>query len=380
MNSNCWAQCITLKSGLAACRGAFPRVASPFITRYYLWMNFVQREKYSRQILFPGIGEEGQEKLLNSSAVIVGCGALGSMVASLLVRAGVGRLRIIDRDFVEPSNLQRQSLFDESDAREGLPKAIAAARRLRDINSDILVEPHIADLASGNAPELLDGFNLILDGADNFETRLLVNDFSVSAGVPWIYAAVLGSYGLTMTILPAQTACLACLREGYEAASPVEEATCDTIGVLNAAVGVIASLEAAEALKILSGHPEALHHRLLSFDIWTGRSQFLRIPRRPDCRACVHHQFRWLEGRDQPHVTMCGRNSVQIHERRRQLDLVVLADRLRGVAQDVRQNSFLLRFRVPPCELTVFPDGRAIITGTQDPALARSLYARFLGA
>jgi adenylyltransferase/sulfurtransferase len=343
-------------------------------------MNPAQREKYSRQILFPGIGEAGQENLLQSSAVIIGCGALGSAVASLLVRAGVGRLRILDRDFVEPSNLQRQSLFDEADAREGLPKAAAAARHLRDMNSDVLIEPHIADLTPGNALELLDGFDLILDGADNFETRLLVNDFAVSSGVPWIYAAVLGSYGLTMTILPGQTACLACLREGGQATAPAEEATCDTVGVLNAAVGVIACLEAAEALKILSGHPRALHGRLLSFDVWTGRSQSLAIPRRADCLACVRRQFRWLEGRNQPHVTMCGRNSVQIHERRRQLDLAALAQRLRGVAEDVRQNDFLLRFRVPPCEITVFPDGRAIVTGTQDPALARSLYARFLGA
>jgi adenylyltransferase/sulfurtransferase len=198
--------------------------------------------------------------------------------------------------------------------------------------------------------------------------------------VPWIYAAVLGSYGLTMAILPGQTACLACLREDGQSAAPAEEATCDTVGVLNAAVGVIASLESAEALKILSGHPEALHRRLLSFDVWTGRSQSLLIPRHADCRACVQRQYRWLEGRDQPHVTMCGRNSVQIHERRRQLDLAALAQRLRGVAQDVRQNDFLLRFRVPPCDITVFPDGRAIVTGTQDPALARSLYARFLGA
>jgi adenylyltransferase/sulfurtransferase len=343
-------------------------------------MNPAQREKYSRQILFPGIGEAGQERLLHSSAVIVGCGALGSAVATLLVRAGVGRLRILDRDFVEPSNLQRQSLFDESDASEGLPKAVAAGRHLGKMNSDVVIEPHIADLTPGNAAELLGGCDLILDGVDNFETRLLVNDYAVSSGVPWIYAAILGSYGLTMTILAGQTACLACIREGGEAVALAEEATCDTVGVLNAAVGVIASLEAAEALKILSGHPEALHHRLLSFDVWTGRSQSLLIPRRSDCRACVQRQFRWLEGRDQPHVTMCGRNSVQIHERRRQLDLAALAQRLRGIAQDVRQNAFLLRFRVPPCELTVFPDGRAIITGTQDPALARSLYARFLGA
>jgi len=343
-------------------------------------MNAAQLEKYSRQILFSCIGEAGQENLLHSSAVLVGCGALGSSAASLLVRAGVGRLRILDRDFVEPSNLQRQCLFDEADAADGLPKAVAAARHLRAMNSDVAIDPVIADLTPGNARELLSGFDLILDGADNFETRLLLNDFAISSGSPWIYAAVLGSYGLTMTVLPGIAACLACLKESDDEWLSAHEETCDTVGVLNAAVGVIASLQAAEALKILSGHPEELHQRLISFDVWSGRSQFLQIPRRADCRACVRRDFRWLEGQNQPHITMCGRNSVQIHERRRQIDLPALGERLRAVAQDVRENGFLLRFRVPPQEITVFPDGRAIIKGTQDPAVARSLYARFLGA
>jgi adenylyltransferase/sulfurtransferase len=338
-----------------------------------------QLEKYSRQILFSGIGEEGQERLLRSSAVLVGCGALGSSSASLLVRAGVGRVCILDRDFVEASNLQRQCLFDEADALEGLPKAVAAARHLHAMNSDVVIDPVIADLTPGNARELLSGFDLILDGADNFETRLLVNDFAISSGTPWIYGAVLGSYGLTMTILPGVTACLACLREGDDTGS-IQEETCDTAGVLNAAVGVIASLQAAEALKILSGHPKALHQRLTSFDVWSGRSQSVQIPRRADCRACGRRDFSWLEGQNQPHITMCGRDSVQIHEHRRQFDLPALGERLRAVAQDVRENGFLLRFSVPPQEITVFPDGRAIIKGTQDPAVARSLYARFLGA
>jgi adenylyltransferase/sulfurtransferase len=248
------------------------------------------------------------------------------------------------------------------------------------MNSDVAVDPIIADLTPGTAAELLSGFNLILDGTDNFETRLLLNDFAVSSGVPLVYAAVLGSYGLTMAILPSKTACFACLHESGGSASPAAEATCDTVGVLNAVVGVIASLQAAEALKILSGHPEALHGRLISFDVWTGRSQFLRIPRREDCRACVRRDFLWLTGESQPHVTMCGRNSVQIHERRRQIDLRTLGERLRGVAENVRENGFLLRFSVPPYDLTVFPDGRAIVKGTQDPAVARSLYSRFLGA
>ena len=213
-------------------------------------MNNEQREKYSRQILFAGIGAEGQEKLLGASAVLAGCGALGTVVANLLVRAGVGRLRIIDRDFVEPSNLQRQTLFEESDAREALPKAVAAERRLRAINSDARVEGIVADLTAEKCAELLGGFPLILDGTDNFETRLLLNDAAISLNVPWIYAAAVGSYGVTMTMRPGETACLACLLEGDENSAALgAEATCDTAGVLNAAAGVIASVEAAEATK-----------------------------------------------------------------------------------------------------------------------------------
>ncbi len=289
-------------------------------------MNSQQREKYSRQILFAGIGAEGQERLLGASAVLAGCGALGTVVANLLVRAGIGRLRIIDRDFIEPSNLQRQTLFGESDAREALPKAVAAERRLRAVNSDPQVEGIVADLTAENCAELLSGFQLILDGTDNFQTRLLLNDAAISLNVPWIYAAAVGSYGVTMTIRPNETACLACLLEGGEKSAALgAEATCDTAGVLNAAVGLIASVEAAEATKILAGKPEALHGRLVSTDVWSGRFQSIRVARQPDCRACVRREFIYLEGVAQPHITMCGRDSVQIHERQRNLDLDVSA-------------------------------------------------------
>ncbi|HLV95963.1 MAG TPA: ThiF family adenylyltransferase [Candidatus Acidoferrales bacterium] len=344
-------------------------------------MNRDQRDKYSRQILFDGIGEAGQEKLLASSAVLVGCGALGTVVAGLLARAGVGRLRVIDRDFVERSNLQRQTLFTEADARESLPKAVAAERNLRAINSEVQVEPIVGDLTSRNARELLSGFPLILDGTDNFETRLLLNDAAVCFSIPWIYAAAVGSYGVTLTIQPAQTACLACLLESEEGhvAAGAEE-TCDTAGVLGSVVGVIASIEAGEAIKLLSGNAEALHHRLISCDIWRGRFQSIRVPRNPDCRACGRREFSYLEGEAQPHITMCGRDSVQIHERRRKLDLVELGRRLTAASDSgLRSNEFLLRFRVPPYEMTVFADGRAIVKGTQDPAVARSLYARYIG-
>ncbi len=345
-------------------------------------MNSEQREKYSRQILFAGIGDEGQQKLLASSAVLAGCGALGTVVANLLVRAGVGRLRIIDRDFVESSNLQRQTLFEEADAREALPKAVAAERRLRAINSDAHVEGIVADLTPENAAELLGGFQLILDGTDNFQTRLLLNDAAISLNVPWIYAAAVGSYGVTMTIRPNETPCLACLLEGDEKSAAIgAEATCDTAGVLNAAVGVIASIEAAEATKILAAKPQALHGRLVSTDVWSGRFQSIRVARRQNCRACVRHEFLYLEGEAQPHITMCGRDSVQIHERHRSLDLDELGRRiLKASADNVRHNEFLLRFRVATYEMTVFADGRAIIKGTKDPAIARSLYARYVGA
>jgi adenylyltransferase/sulfurtransferase len=342
------------------------------------YVNEEIQEKYSRQMLFSGIGPQGQERLLASKAVLVGCGAIGAAAANLLVRAGVGRLRVIDRDFVEPSNLQRQTLFDELDAREALPKAIAAEKKLRSINSGVSVEGIVADVSPRNAEELLSGFDLILDGTDNFETRFLVNDFAVKFSLPWIYAAAVASYGLTMAIRPGATPCLACLldsgsRQGLEE-------TCDTVGVLGSIVNLIASIEVAEATKLLAGREGALHGRLISCDVWSGHMQSVRVPRNPDCRVCVHREFSYLAGQAQPHVTMCGRDSVQIHERNRALDLASLRGRLAPTVDDVRYNDFLLRFRVPPYEMTVFADGRAILKGTKDPAVARSLYARYIGA
>ena len=340
-------------------------------------MNPSLHEKYSRQILFSGIGEPGQQRLLASSAVIVGCGAIGAAAANLLTRAGVGKIRIVDRDFVEPSNLQRQMLFDEADALAALPKAIAAERKLRSISSSVSVEGVVADLSPRNVADLLVPFDIILDGTDNFETRFLINDFAVQNGKPWIYAAAVASYGLTMTIRPGATPCLACLMETQQ--QGLEE-TCDTIGVLGPIVNLIASLEAAEAMKLLAGRTDALHGRLVSCDVWTGRFQTVSVARSPDCRACARREFTYLQGQAQPHITMCGRDSVQIHERSRALDLALLKSRLSPTVSDVRHNEFLLRFRIPPYEMTVFSDGRAILKGTKDPAVARSLYARYIGA
>jgi len=347
-----------------------------------------QFDRYSRQILFAGIGEAGQARLLESSAVLIGCGALGTAVANLLVRAGVGYLRIIDRDFVEESNLQRQTLFTESDAREALPKAVAAERRLREINSEVRLEAVVADLGPRNAEELLGGFPLLLDGTDNFETRLLLNDVAIRLGVAWIYAAAVASYGVTMTVYPGKTACLACLLEAEYGSEPPHaalgaEETCDTAGVLAAAATAIASLEAAEAIRLLSSESTTTNGaggKLFSLDVWSGRSQTIRVARRANCRACARHQLVYLEGEAQPHVTMCGRDSVQIHERRRQLNLDELGRTISATASEVRQNSYLLRFRVPPYEVTVFADGRAIIKGTRDPSVARSLFARYIGS
>lgn len=336
-------------------------------------------ERYSRQILFAGMGEDGQRRLLRSSAVTVGCGAIGASTAQLLARAGVGRLAVIDRDFVEPSNLQRQALFDEDDARQALPKAAAAERKLRLLNSEIQIEAVVADVTSRNVDELLSGFDLILDGTDNFETRFLLNDYAVEAGRPWIYAAAVGSYGVTFAIRPGETACLACLMETTDGASMLEE-TCDTVGVLGPAVSLVSSLEAAEALKLLSGRFEAMHGRLISVDVWSGRMQSVGVGRNAGCRACARREFPYLEGEAQPHITMCGRDSVQIHERRRSLDLRLLEANLAAAGMVVNQNGFLLKFTAPPYEMTVFGDGRAILKGSTDPAVARSLYARYIGA
>jgi len=337
------------------------------------------QEKYSRQMLFAGIGEEGQQRLLASSAVMVGCGAIGAAAAALLVRAGVGRVRVLDRDFVEPSNLQRQTLFDEEDARAAIPKAVAAERKLRAINNSVAVEGLVSDVNPRNAADLLSGFDLILDGTDNFETRFLINDYAVESARPWIYAAAVASYGVTMTVRPGLTPCLACLLESSPNSHGLEE-TCDTVGVLGPIVNLIASLQVAEALKLLAGRDQALHDRLISADVWSGRFQSVRVAQNPACRACARRHFSYLQGQAQPHITLCGRDSVQIHERGRTLDLGALRVRLAATVSDVRHNEFLLCFRVEPYQMTIFADGRAILKGTKDAAIARSLYARYIGA
>jgi molybdopterin/thiamine biosynthesis adenylyltransferase len=333
-------------------------------------------ERYSRQVLFPGIGIEGQQRLLASRVAVVGCGATGSAISSLLARSGVGTLRIIDRDYVEPSNLQRQSLFDESDAAESVPKAIAAAKKIAAFNSEIVVEPKVADLIPENIESLLADVDLVLDGTDNFETRYLVNDFAVKASLPWIYTAAVGSYAVSMNVSPGKTACLACMFPDQPSGF-IE--TCETAGILATAVSLAASIAATEALKFLTGAHERLRTTLLSFDVWTNdHAEVSAAKPISDCRACQRRDFVHLAGQARPHITLCGRNSVQIHERHRPLDLGEVSGRLQAHGT-VRHTDFVLKFWREPYEITLFPDGRAIIKGTTDTAVARSLYARFVG-
>jgi len=334
-------------------------------------------EKYSRQVLFAGLGAEGQARLRASRAVIIGCGALGSFSAATLARAGVGRITVVDRDYVETSNLQRQVLFDEEDAAESLPKAVAAERHLRRINSDVEVEGRIADVTPRNVEQLIAGAAVVLDGADNFETRYLLNEACVKHGIPWVYAAAVASRGLTMPVLPGRTPCLTCVFPDLPAGA---SETCDTAGILNSAAAAIAAFQVADAMKIMSGALGRVEARLLSLDVWENRMHSLNLGQpRPDCEVCARRSFRHLAGQGRPQITMCGRNAVQIHEHERGLDLRALAERLRPLGA-VQTNDFILKFRVEPYQITLFPDGRAIITGTTDPAMARSLYARYIGS
>jgi len=334
-------------------------------------------DRYSRQILFRGIGAEGQRKLTTARVAIVGCGATGSALAGLLARAGVGTLRIIDRDYVEPSNLQRQSLFDEHDAAESHPKAIAAARKIAAFNSQIVVEPKVEDLIPANIEALLEGMSLILDGTDNFETRYLINDYAVDRSLPWVYSAAVGSYAVTLNVLPGETACLACI---FPDSPRGMVETCETSGILNSAVNLVASIAATEALKFLIGSLPQLRRTLLSFDLWTNEHAEISAAKpRSGCRACGERDFIHLSGEGRPHITLCGRNSVQIHERQRPIDFAELDRRLQPHGT-VRHNDFVLKFWHEPYEMTLFPDGRAIIKGTTDTAVARSLYARYVGS
>lgn len=336
-------------------------------------------ERYARQTIFPGIGEEGQRKLLASRATLVGCGALGTVLANALVRAGVGHLRIVDRDYVELSNLQRQILFDEDDARNGTPKAVAAAAHLRRTNSEARIDPIVEDFGPDNAERLIRDVDVVLDGTDNFEARYVVNDACAKLAKPWVYAAAIASYGVVMPILPTETPCLRCIFPEPPPAGSVD--TCDTAGVLGPLPGVIGNLAATEALKLLVGANEQVSRDLLWVDVW-----YNTIQRTPlggavsDCPTCQGRRFEFLEAAAGTRATsLCGRDAVQVKPiRDGGLVLEALAERLQPLGE-LRHNQHLLRLTVDGYDLTIFADGRAIVKGTSDPVVARGLYARYVG-
>jgi adenylyltransferase/sulfurtransferase len=336
-------------------------------------------ERYSRQTLFREIGKTGQERLLASRVLIVGCGALGASHAEMLARAGAGRLRIVDRDFVEFTNLQRQTLFKESDAAERLPKAIAAKKRIGEINSEIDVEAIVADVNNSNVESLIDGCDIVLDGTDNFQVRYLLNDACVKHGKTWIYGAAVSSYGTTMTIIPGETPCLRCIFDEMPDAG--SSPTCDTAGVIMPIIATVSAAQVAEALKILVGDKGSLHRSLIQFDVWANDRQRIKLGEpNPDCKTCGQRVFEFLDADAQESTAvLCGRNAVQIAPGRSTgFDLPGLADKLRHIS-DVKQNEYLVRFTSGENEMTIFSDGRAIIRGTDDVTVARSLYAKYIG-
>ncbi|NOZ50969.1 MAG: thiazole biosynthesis adenylyltransferase ThiF [Chloroflexi bacterium] len=342
-------------------------------------------QRYQRQIIFTGLGEAGQRRLLDSTAVIIGCGANGTVLANHLARAGVGRLRLVDRDYVEMNNLHRQLLFDEQDVRDGTPKAAAAAQRLRQINSDIDIEAVVADFNPGNALALLQDADVVLDGTDNFEARYLINDVCLKLGLPWVYTGVVASYGMTATFVPAgasakvqrlATGCLQCLL-GSEPATGGP--TCDTAGVLGPVVSVLASVAATEAIKLLTGSGE-LNSGMIHIDLWDNSFEIFQLAEHnPQCPACGQHEYRFLEAELQSRsAVLCGRNAVQVSVPQATVDLQRVAQRLQALGE-VKQTPYLLRARIDNYEITLFPDGRAIIKGVDDPDVGRSIYARYIG-
>ncbi len=338
--------------------------------------NMSVMDRYSRQILFPGIGEEGQRKLGKSCATVIGCGALGSIIATTLVRAGVGKVRIIDRDFIEYHNLQRQVLFDEDDIRNHLPKAIAAERYLRKVNSSVEVEGIVADVNHTNVERFVGDANVVLDGLDNFETRGLINDVSLKHGIPWIYGGAISCYGMTMSIVPGQTPCLRCVFP--EVPTGARMRTCETAGVISPAPVIIGSLQSVEAIKILVGSEE-INRQLVLIDVWSGRCDHFEISRRANCPAC-QGSYEFLEGKFGTRtIALCGQNAVQvISPEVRNVSLEKLAGQLKLIG-DVSYSEFMLRFTVEGHEMVVFPDGRAILRNTTDESLARGFYAKYIG-
>lgn len=336
--------------------------------------------RYHRQFLYGPIGKEGQKKLLGSRVALLGCGALGSVTANTLARAGVGFLRIVDRDFIELNNLQRQVLFDEEDIRENLPKAVAAERKLRKINSEIEIEARVEDVNYTTVERHIEDVDLVLDGMDNFETRFLINEACVKLAKPWIYGGCIGTHGLTLFIIPGETPCLRCV---FEASPPPElTPTCDTAGILSPIVNVIAAFEATEAIKWLSGNRKAVNRNLYEFDIWSREARSLKVngpSQKKSCPTCGQRNFELLRGEGGSRTTtLCGRNAVQIAlSTPSKISFEAMAERLKNVG-DVRFNTYLLKLKVDSFEITLFRDGRAIVQGTSDPNQAKSLYSKYI--
>lgn len=354
--------------------------------------------RYHRQMLLPGFGEDGQRRLLGSTVALLGCGALGSVAADMLARAGVGHLIIIDRDYLELTNLQRQVLFDEQDVAEGLPKAEAAKRKLATINSGVRVTAIVDDINHTNIARHTRGADVLVDGLDNFTTRYLANDLAVQTGLPYVYGAAVGTTGMSFSVLPRATGesrweqsdlatpCFRCLFE--EAPPPGSSPTCDTVGVISSAVAIVANYQVAETLKILTGNFDRVSRTLLNFDLWENEILQLKVTsayEKGDCPCCKHRRFDYLEGRAGSGATaLCGRDAVQLRHRQQPsgMDLAAIAARLDGIG-DIRVNEFMLRASVgeqdQAYEITLFPDGRAIIKGTDDAAVARTVFAKYIG-
>ena len=349
-------------------------------------MNQINLDRYSRQMRVPGIGKAGQERIMASRVTLCGVGALGTVIANTLVRAGVGFIRVVDRDFVEPSNLQRQVLFDESDVANNLPKAEAAAIKMRQINSTVTVEPIVADINRSNIEELCKDADLILDGTDNFEVRYTINDVAVKLNKPWVYGGAVGTEGMTFTIIPGETPCLRCVFEASP--GPGDVGTCETAGVLAPTVTIIASFQAAEALKILAGKKEAINRELFVMNLWDNTTRHVKIAplagRKGKCPCCALRKFDWLDGEQGMQTTsLCGRNAVHVTPRAgTKLDFASLGKQL-NASGTVSANKFLLKFNVTDAgdayEFTIFPDGRAIIKGTDELDRAKVLYAKYVG-
>lgn len=342
-------------------------------------LNPEKLRRYSRQIILPDFGVQGQELLLRARIAVLGIGALGTALASGIVRAGVGFVRLVDRDFIEEHNLQRQSLFDEDDIAANLPKAVAAAEKLRHVNRHVTIEPVVADVTPTNIERLITDCDLVLDGSDNFELRMLLNDACVKHNIPWIYGAVIATYGMTMPILPGDGPCFRCFMSDLP--EPGTTATCETAGVLGTVPQVIAAMQVTEALKLLTGHPERLIRELRYVDLWSGvQEQVIVEKATPTCRTCDERRFEFLEGQHHTRsASLCGHNAVQVRPQGNVApDFISLAQRLRPLG-DVQYNAYILRFHVKDYEFTLFHDGRMIVHGTGDEGVARSLYAQYIG-